>query len=178
MRVLRLPGTFLVAALLGAGVVACSQTIEGAGTVAEGVVTAGPSPTDTGSPTETGSPTGSPTPTGTSAPTPTPTTNPITVRRRVLCVLEQASITSINSQFHKSKVRATQIRVLRTGAATITGQINRSGLPTADRIRASGQAVVNQLNGLVRAANGGGTPSTGPYNTATRNFQKACTTVS
>jgi len=103
--------------------------------------------------------------------------DPVTARRRVLCVLERASITSINSQFNKAKTRDAQIRVLRSGSATITGQLQRSKLPSSDRIYAYGKAVLSQLNNLVRVAQAGGSPSTGPYNTATTNFQKACSSV-
>jgi hypothetical protein len=98
----------------------------------------------------------------------------VLVRRRLLCVLERASITSINEQFNKSKNREVQVRVLRTGATTIGGHLRRSGLPADDRIRQPGQGVLDQLNKLVRAAGAGGSPSTTPYNQATQRFQQAC----
>lgn len=174
MRLSRLPVLLAAAALLGGGV-ACSAAIDGTGSPAAGLVT--PGPTGTGAPTATSGPTEtSPPPSPTAAPT--PTTNTVTVRQRLLCVLERAAITSTNSQFNKSKDRAVQIRVLRAGAATISGHLSRSGLPADDRVRRPGQSVLDQLNRLVRTATGGSTPSTAPYNLATRNFQKACSTIS
>jgi hypothetical protein len=174
MRLSRLPVLLAGAALLG--VVSCATTIEGTGSIAAGVVTPGPSgssaptgdPTSTGAPTETADPTTS---------VPTPTTNPAAVKQRLLCVLEQATIVSINSQFNKTKDRAAQIAVLRTGASTIRGHLSRSGLPATDKVRRPGQSVVDQLDRLVTNASGGGSPSTAPYNLATRNFQKACSAV-
>jgi len=172
MRVSALP-VLLTAALLAAGA-GCATTIEGTGTIAEGVVTGAP----TGAPTESPTGSGTPEPTGSSDPTtttaPSPTADPVLIRQRLLCVLERASITSINSQFNKTKNRDTQIRVLRTGATTITGHLQRSQLPAGDKIRKPGQAVVDQLNRLVRGASSGGNPSTDPYNKATRSFQTAC----
>ncbi len=178
MRLSRLPALLAAAALLGGGV-ACAATIEGTGAPAAGVATAGP--TLTGAPT--GMPTATvPTATGPSetsvSPTPTPapipTTDPVMVKRRLLCVLERASIASINNQFNRTKDRAVQIRVLRTGATTIKGHLSRSGLPGNDRVRKPGQNVLDQLNRLVTDASGGGTPSTAPYNAATQGFQRAC----
>ena len=96
------------------------------------------------------------------------------VKQRLLCVLERASITSINSQFNKTKSRDAQIRVLRTGVTTIKGHLSRSGLPAGDKIRKPGQAVLDQLDKLVQDAGGGGSPSTMPYNQATQRFQQAC----
>jgi hypothetical protein len=167
MRVSALPVLLAVALLGGAG---CATTIEGRGSVAEGVVTAAP----TG--TATPDPSGSPEPSETT-PAPTPTSDPMLVKQRLLCVLERASITSINSQFNKTKNRDVQLRVLRTGASTIGGHLRRSGLPAADKIRKPGQAVLDQLNKLVRDASSGGTPSTTPYNQATRRFQQACSAL-
>lgn len=174
MRVLRLPALLLVAVAVGAGVVGCSQTVAGTGTLAEEVATGSPGPAG---------PTGSPSPgpseseSGTPTATPSATVDPVTVRRRALCVLERASITSINSQFNKVKTRDAQVAALRTGAITITGHLQRSRLPSSDRIYAFGKAVLSQLNNLVRIAQAGGSPSTAPYNTATTNFQKACSSV-
>ncbi|HZB49233.1 MAG TPA: hypothetical protein VE547_09080 [Mycobacteriales bacterium] len=169
MRVSALP--VLVAATLLAAGAGCATTVEGTGRLAEGVVTGAPSaaPTGSGAPEPTGSsdPTTSPTP-------PSPTTDPVLIRQRLLCALERASIISINSQFNKTKSRDSQIRVLRSGATTITGHLRRSQLPARDKIRKPGQAVVDQLTKLVRDAGGGGNPSTDPYNLATRRFQTAC----
>lgn len=173
MRLSRLPVLLVGAALLGT--VACATTVEGSGSIAAGVVTAGPS--GSGSPSPTG---GSPTPTSTPTPTtpaPTPTTNPVTTKQRLLCVLEQASIVSINSQFNKTKDRTAQIGVLRTGATTIRGHISRSGLPASDKVRRPAQSVLDQLDRLVANASGGGSPSTAPYNAATKNLQTACTAI-
>jgi hypothetical protein len=167
MRVSALPVLLAAAALLGG--VSCATTIEGSGSVAEGVVTVAP----TG--TATPDPSGSSEPSETTAPT--PTTDPTLVRQRLLCVLERASITSINTQFNKSKQRDAQLRVLRTGATTISGHLRRSGLPAGDRIRKPGQGVLDQLNKLVRDAGSGGTPSTAPYNQATQRFQQACSAL-
>lgn len=172
MRLSRLPVLLVGAALFG--VVSCATTVEGTGTIAEGVVTPGASPSDTASPTASPSPTET---AGSSTPAPTPTTNPATTRQRLLCVLEQASIVTINGQFNKTKNRASQITVLRSGASTIRGHLSRSGLPTTDKVRRPGQAVVDQLDRLVTNATGGGSPSTAPYNLATQNFQKACNAV-
>ncbi len=113
-----------MAILVGGGAVACATTVEGNGSIAAGVVTSSPtpSPSDTGPSSDSPSPTDSATPTETSSsPTPSPSTNPVVVRQRVLCVLEQASITSINNQFNKTKDRAAQVRVLGTGVTTIKG---------------------------------------------------------
>lgn len=176
MRVLRLPVLLLVAVAVGAGAAGCSQAISGTGTIAAGVPTGTATPS--GSPT--GEPTDDPSPTETSSsptPAPTPTTDPVTARRRVLCVLERATITSVNSQFNKAKTRDAQISVLRSGSTQITGHLSRSKLPGSDRIYAFGKAVLSQLNNLVRIAQSGGSPSTAPYNTATTNFQKACSSV-
>ena len=175
MRLLRLP-VLVLAVLVGAGVVGCSTTIEGTGTLAEGVITAGPTRTTTGSPTTT-----SAEPTETSLPTrpppPPPTTNPISLKRRVLCAVEQAAIASINRRFIQARSRDAQVTVLRSGAVTISGQLARSGLPGSDRIYRYGLAVLTELKLLIRAATSGANPSTNPYNVASKNFQKACSSV-
>jgi hypothetical protein len=175
MRVLRLTAIVVAAAAVGAGAAGCTQTIAGTGTLAEGASLRTPSPSGsaTSEPTPSETASSSPTPT----PAPTPTTDPVTVKRRALCVLERAAITSINSNFNKAKTREAQVGVLRRGSTTITGYLRRSGLPGTDRIYAFGKAVLSQLNNLVRIADAGGSPSTAPYNTATTNFQKACSSV-
>jgi hypothetical protein len=173
MRVLRLTAIVVVAAAVGAGAAGCSQTIAGTGTLAEGASVGTPSPSGSATSEPTPSETASSSPT----PAPTPTTDPVTVKRRALCVLERAAITSINSNFNKAKTRDAQVTVLRRGSTTITGYLRRSGLPGTDRIYAFGKAVLSQLNNLVRIADAGGSPSTTPYNTATTNFQKACSSV-
>ncbi|HEX6755518.1 MAG TPA: hypothetical protein VF109_06185 [Mycobacteriales bacterium] len=177
MRVRRLTALVVVAAAVGAGAAGCTQTIAGTGTLAEGASVGTPSPSGsvTSEPTPSETATSSPTPTPT--PAPTPTTDPVTVKRRALCVLERAAITSINSNFNKAKTRDAQVTVLRRGSVTITGHLRKSGLPGTDRIYAFGKAVLAQLNNLVRIADAGGSPSTAPYNTATTNFQKACSSV-
>jgi hypothetical protein len=180
MRLTRLPAALVAAALL-AGIASCATTIDGTGTVASDVVTGGPTPTAGSDPGSTDDPAPSPTsdPATTSpAPDPTPTTSAITVRERALCVLERAAIATINTSFNGSKERSAQIKILRTGSTTIGGQISRSGLPATDTIRRSGQAVLDQLNRLVKDASGGSSPSTNAYNTATQKFQTACNSVS
>lgn len=175
------PGTALVAAavLVGGGAVGCTTAIEGNGSIAAEVITSLPSPSDTGS---SGAPSSdSPSPSESSSsptPSPTPSTDPVSVRRRVLCVLEQASIASINTQFNKTKDRNAQIRILGQGVTTINGHLSRSGLPGSDRIRVSGQAVATQLTSFYKSASAGGNPSPSGYNTASEAFQKACTTIS
>jgi hypothetical protein len=167
MRVSALPVLLAAVLLAGAG---CATTVEGNGSIAEGVVTGAPTSSSDPEPTDTSDPTES-------TPAPTPTTDPMLVRQRLLCVLERASITTINSQFNKSKNRDVQIQVLRTGATTIKGHLSRSELPAGDKIRKPGQGVLDQLNKLVRDAGGGGAPSTTPYNQATQRFQQACGTL-
>jgi len=181
MRLSRLPAAVLAAALL-TGAVSCAATVEGSGAPAPGVVAGGPMPTgeSTGQPTgkPSGQPTGAPA-TQTPAPGPAgPTTNPVLVKERLLCALERSAISSINSQFNKSKDRDGQIRILRGGVTTVRSHITRSGLPAADVIRSSAQGVLDQLTRLVAAAGRGESPSTQPYNLATAKFQKACNGVS
>lgn len=171
MRLSRLPAALVAGALL-TGVVSCAATIDGTGTLAADAVTG------SGTPTATASPTADPT---TASPTPaptTPTTNPVVTKQRLLCVLERASITTINSQFNKAKERDAQIRVLRSGATTIRGHLVRSGLPETDGVRRAGTGVLDQLKRLVTDATGGNSPSTQPYNVATQKFQTACNKVS
>lgn len=172
MRLSRLPAVLVAGALL-TGIVSCAATVEGSGTLASDVVVTGaptgsPAPSTSAPPPTTASPT----------PAPTPTTNPVVAKRRLLCVLERAAIASINSQFNKQKDRAAQIRVLQKGTTTIRGHILRAELPTNDRVRKSGEGVLYHLKKLVSTANAGQTPSTGPYNVATQDFQKVCNSVS
>jgi hypothetical protein len=182
MRLSRLPAV-LVATVLMAGIASCATTIEGSGTIAAGVVTGGPTPTETSddddpstSPSPTAEPTSdSPTPDPTTA---SPTANPVRTRELTLCVLERASIASINSQFNASKDRSGQVKVLRSGVTTIKGHITRSALPATDGVRRAGQSVLDQLSRLATAAGAGGSPSTTPYNAATGQFQKACNGIS
>ena len=174
MRVSALAVPLTAVALLGGA--GCATTIEGRGSVAEGVVTVAPTGTATPDPSGSQDPSGSPDPSETT-PAPTPTADPNLVRQRLLCVLERASITSINTQFNKTKSRDVQIRVLRTGATTISGHLRRSGLPAGDKIRKPGQGVLDQLNKLVRDAGSGGAPSPAPYNQATQRFQVACSAL-
>lgn len=174
MRLSRLPAV-LVAGVLISGVVACSTTIDGSGTLAADAPTGTPAATSMPDPTAdptSSAPAATPEPT-----TPAPTTNPLVVKRKLLCVLERGAIASVNSQFNKQKDRDAQIRILRTGVTTIKGHISRSGLPAGDGIRRAGQSVLDQLQRLVTAASGGASPSTAPYNKATQGFQKACNAV-
>lgn len=175
MRLSRLPAA-LAAGALFAGLVSCSATVEGTGTLASDVVvgTPTPSPTATSDSPTPDPTTASPTPEPT---TPAPTTNPLVVKQRLLCVLERAAIATVNSQFNKSKNRDTQIGVLRTGANSIRGHVNRSGLPKTDGVRRTGQAVLDQLLRLIADASQGNSPSTQPYNLATQKFQTVCNSV-
>jgi len=181
MRLSRLPAAVLAAALL-TGAVSCAATVEGSGAPASDVVAGGPLPTGEPTGESTGQPSGKPTgaPT-TRTPAPgaaSPTTNPVLVKERLLCALERSAISSINSQFNKSKDRDGQIRILRSGVITVGGHITRSGLPAGDVIRSLAQGVLDQLTRLVAAASRGESPSTQPYNLATAKFQKACNGVS
>lgn len=172
MRLSRLPAA-LVAAVLFAGTASCATTIDGTGTLAADV------PTGTAA-----APTGSSAPEPSSAaPAPdpataSPTSDPLVVKERLLCVLERSAIASINRRFNDSKNRAAQLTILRSGATTIKGHLTRSGLPSGDKVRHSGQGVLDQLTRLVSAANAGGSPSTKPYNSATESFQKVCNALS
>lgn len=167
MRALRLAVLVVVAIVVGGGVAACSQTVEGVGTLASDATTSGPTPTGSAepSPTET---TSSPTP------TPTPTTDVRKVRRLALCVRERAAITTTNSSFNKAKNRDGQVAALRTGSRSILSALRASKLPTSDGVYRAGKAVLDQLNSLIRGADSGGAPSTTPYNRATTAFTKVC----
>jgi hypothetical protein len=176
MRLTRLPAALAAAALM-AGITACATTIDGTGSIAPGVVTNGPTPSaDAGDPGDSTDPgdarSDDPTPA-----TPSPTVNSVQVRERALCVLERAAITTINTTFNKTKQRSVQVQILKRGAATVGGLLARSGLPAGDAVQRAGKGVQTQLTKLYTAANAGQTPSTGPYNTATREFQKACNNI-
>jgi hypothetical protein len=184
MRLTRLPAA-LVAAVLLAGIASCASTISGSGTIAADVVTNGPMPTG-GSGDSSGSDAGGSNPgsgepgdtgTPTDDPAPTPTVDPIRVRERALCLLERAAIASINTSFNKAKQRSQQVQILKQGAATLAGQLSRSGLPSGDAIQRAGNSVQIQLAKLYAAANAGQTPSTSPYNLATQSFQRACNSI-
>lgn len=179
MRLSRLPAV-LVATVLMAGIASCASTIEGSGTIAAGVVTGSPTSTATSDDNPSTSPTPDPT---SDSPTPDPTTaaptaNPVRTRELALCVLERASIATINSQFNASKDRSGQVKILKSGVTTIKGHLSRSALPGTDGIRRAGQSVLDQLSKLATAASAGGSPSTAPYNAATGQFQKACNGIS
>jgi hypothetical protein len=169
MRLTRLPAA-LVSAVLLAGVASCATTIEGSGTIASDVVTGAPTPSGSADPGDSGD-SGSPTP------TPSSTVSAVQARERALCVLERAAITGINTSFNKSKQRSQQIQILKQGAATINGQLSRSGLPADDAILRAGKAVQTQLAKLYAAASAGKSPSTKPYNDATGKFQQACNSI-
>ena len=79
----------------------------------------------------------------------------VQIRERALCVLERAAITGINTSFNKSKQRGQQVQILKQGAATIGGQLSRSGLPADDTILRAGKAVQAQLASLHAAASAG-----------------------
>ena len=172
MRPIRLPAA-LVSALLLAGAVSCATTIEGSGTIASDVITGGPTPDASDDPSPSAGNGGSDDPT----PTPSPTVNAVQIRERALCVLERAAITTINTSFNKSKQRGQQVQILKQGAATIDGQLSRSGLPADDPILRAGRAVQTQLAKLYTGASAGKSPSTKPYNDATGKFQQACNSI-
>ena len=90
-------------------------------------------------------------------------------------MLERTAITGINTSFNKSKQRSQQVQILKQGAATISGQLSRSGLPADDTILRAGKAVQIQLAKLFAAASGGKSPSTTPYNDATESSSKPAT---
>jgi hypothetical protein len=169
MRLTRLPAA-LVTALLLAGAASCATAVHGSGRIDPAVVTNGPAPSG-----GSGDPSGSAAPSD--DPTASPTVNNVQVRQRALCVLERASIATINTKFNGSKQRSQQIQVLKQGAATIGSQLSRSGLPRNDPILRAGKGVQTQLSALVTAAGGGKTPSTKPYNDATSTFQHACNSI-
>lgn len=172
MRLTRLPAA-LISAVLLAGVASCATTIQGSGTLAPDLVTGGPTPDGSADPS------GSPDPGDSGEPTPTasPTVSAVQIRERALCVLERAAITGINTSFNKSKQRDQQVQILKQGAATINGQLSRSGLPADDPIQRAGKAVQAQLAALHAAASAGKSPSTKPYNEATAKFQQACNSI-
>lgn len=185
MRLTRLPAA-LVSATLLAGAVSCATTIQGSGAIAPDVITGAPTPDGSGDPGS--APGTSPSPgAGSSpdagggsddpAPTASPTVNAVQIRERALCVLERAAITTVNTSFNRSKERSQQIQILKQGAATIDGQLSRSGLPAGDAILRAGTAVQTQLAKLYAGARSGGSPSTKPYNEATAKFQQACNSI-
>jgi hypothetical protein len=177
MRLTRLPAAIVAAALM-AGITACASTIEGSGSIAADVVTNGPTPSaDAGDPGDTTDPDDGDGDTSATPATPSPTVNTVQVRERALCVLERAAITTINTSFNKSKQRTAQIQILKQGAATIGGQLARSGLPTSDTVQRAGKGVQTQLTKIYAAADSGKTPSTSPYNAAIKTFQKACNDI-
>ena len=166
MRLTRLPAALVTAAFL-AGAASCATTIAGTGSAAPDLATGGPR----ASADPSGSASDGPTP------TPSSTVDTVEVWERALCVLERATITGINTSFNKSKQRSQQVQILKQGAATIDRQLSRSGLPADDAILRAGRAVQTQLAKLSAAADGGKSPSTTPYNEATRKFQLACNSI-
>jgi hypothetical protein len=166
MRLTRLPAALVTAAFL-AGAASCATTIAGTGSAAPDLATGGP--------TASADPSGSASDGAT--PTPSSTVDTVEIRERALCVLERAAITGINTSFNKSKQRSQQVQILKTGAATIGGQLSRSKLPANDGILRAGKAVQIELTKLYTAANGGKSPSTKPYNEATAKFQQACNSI-
>jgi hypothetical protein len=172
MRLTRLPAA-LISALLLAGVASCATTVQGSGTIAPDVAAGGSTPNGSADPSASSDPgdSGAPTPTA------SPTVSAVQIKERALCVLERAAITGINTSFNKSKQRSQQVQILKQGAATINGQLSRSGLPADDTIQRAGKAVQVQLAALHAAASAGKSPSTKPYNDATGKFQQACNSI-
>jgi len=171
MRVLRLLAAVAVAGLVGSAAVACASTVDGRGTIAEGVVT--PGTTESGAPTGTPSPTDSPTPTE----SPSPTVDPVKAKERVTCVLVQATIKTTNDKFNAAKTRAQQVKVLKSAAASIDSTLKRSGLNNTSRVHLLGRSILLELRRIVQAAERGANPSTGAYNTLTTRFRTACLNI-
>jgi hypothetical protein len=182
MRVRRLLIAVAAGGLTIIGVAACSSTVEGTGTLAEGVITPGPSGSEdpSGDPSESSSPSESESPTPTETTTssiPTPTVDPTETRERLTCITVQSQIKSINDQFNGAANRAAQVGILNRGAKSVETTLKRAGLPRTDRIYVAGVNVLNQLKKLVTLANRGQNPSTGPYNVTTRAFSSICATI-
>jgi len=170
MPVLRLLAVVAMVGLVGSAGAACSRTVAGRGTLAEGVVTPGPSGSATASPSATSSDATTDSPT----PSPSPTVDPVKTKERVTCVLVQSTIKSTNDRFNASKTRESQIQVLKSASSVLAKTLNASGLPATDRILGLGKKIVTELNKIVKSAARGGNPSTGPYNTLTTQFRTAC----
>jgi hypothetical protein len=166
MRVTRLVTLTAVATIVGSGILGCSVTVAGRGTLAAGAPT--PSLTDANS--TPAPPTESPTPT----PTPSPTQDPVKTREQVTCVLIQAAVKSTNDRFNAAKTRDAQITILRSGVTTVDGALKRSRLRGNNNIYILGATVLQELKKLVNSAVRGGSPSTTPYNAATTKFRTAC----
>jgi hypothetical protein len=177
MRAFRLIGVAALGAALSLGTAACVSTVTGTGTLAAG----GPTPTGgTGTPASTDPPaTGGSTdpstdPSSTTAVPPTPTVDPVKTKEQVTCVLVQASVKTTNDKFNAAKTRGQQISILRGGRGTVRSDLDKSGLPKADRIYTAGTGIFNELTKLVQGAEKGSSPSTVPYNNATNRFRTAC----
>jgi len=166
MRVTRLVTLGAAAALIGAGILGCSVTVAGRGTLAAGA----PAPSITDSASTSVEPSDSPTPT----PTPSPTPDPTKTREQVTCVLIQAAVKSTNDRFNAAKTRDAQITILRSGVSAVDGALKRSKLRGNNNIYILGAKILQELRKLVTAAVRGGSPSTAPYNAATTRFRTAC----
>jgi len=171
MRVRRLLIAVAAGGLTIIGVAACSSTVEGTGTLAEGVITPGSSGSEDPSsdPSESSSPSESE--------SPTPTVDPVETKERLTCITVQSQIKSINDQFNGASNRAAQVGILNRGAKSMETTLKRAGLPRTDRIYVAGVNVLNQLKKLVTLANRGQNPSTGPYHVTTRAFSSICATI-
>lgn len=165
------------AALTGA---ACTAQVDGHGTLAAG---APPTLFPSGSASPSGSPAGSPaaSPSASAAGSPTASPRPsaaaVEAKRRLTCVLVQATVRSTNDRFNAAKSRASQISILRAGVDSLGKHLGRSGLARQDKIYAASAGVRTELTKLVTAANEGASPSTAPYNAATRRLTGACNSV-
>jgi hypothetical protein len=175
MRAIRFIGVAGIGAAVSLGAAACVSTVTGTGTFAAG------GPTPTGTPAPTGQPTRGPSTdpstdpsTPTTSQTPTPTVDPVKTKEQVTCVLVQASVKSTNDKFNAAKTRDQQVSILRSGRLTVKSNLDRSGLPRADRIYVGGVGIYNELTKLVQGAQSGSSPSTTPYNNATNRFRTAC----
>jgi hypothetical protein len=176
MRAFRFIGVAALGTALGLGSAACVSTVTGTGSFAAGgpTPTGGGTPTSTDQPTTSGSTDPSTDPGTTTAVPPTPTVDPVKTKEQVTCVLVQASVKTTNDKFNAAKTRDQQVSILRGGRGTVRSNLDKSGLPRADRIYTAGTGIFNELTKLVQAAEKGASPSTTPYNNATNRFRTAC----
>jgi hypothetical protein len=177
MSGLRLLGVVAAAALVASAAGGCATTVDGRGTLANGVVT--PGTTRSGSPAGSPGPTRSPSPTHPPSPSrsPTPTVDPVKTKERVTCVLVQATIKTTNDKFNAARSRELQIKVLKSAVASIDRTLRQSGLTDSSLVYRTGRAILLELRKIVGSAERGGNPSTTPYNTLTTRFRTACLNI-
>jgi hypothetical protein len=161
MRVLGLLALAAVTFACCLGAAACTTSVSGHGSLAEGVPTSVPSSTPLPSPTP-------------DTATASPTEDPVRVREQMTCVLVQAAVKGTNDRFNAAKSRAEQISILQSGAVSVDRALRRSQLRGNDGIYQAGGRILVELRRLITAANRGGSPSTEPYNKATAAFRTRC----